>query len=248
MELRGPPPDKCTNVTDFMSLDDLTDLSNDQFFSFQDVDGFVYGFDLRSIYHLIFKQEHGKEKVYEVTNPYNRNKFPSYIVKRIRQVIALSKLLKKDIQLEIEDEHQEMSAAQTVELRTLSLFQEMDALGNYTNYLWFQNLTRGKLCRFIRELFDIFNFRAQLSIETKRNICPPYGDPFRRFNMSYLVNTDCILKVRVIILELMEKLIYAGVNHDSRCLGAYYVLGALTLVSEEAAISLPWLYQSVSPF
>ena len=46
-------------------------------------------------------------------------------------------------------------------------------------------------------------------------------------------------------LEILEKFVNFGIDRDAKCLGAYYVLGALTLVSEEAATSLPWLYQAV---
>jgi hypothetical protein len=45
--------------------------------------------------------------------------------------------------------------------------------------------------------------------------------------------------------EILDKFVNRGVYTDSQCLGAYYVLGALTIVSEEAAASLPWLYQSM---
>lgn len=44
----------------------------------------------------------------------------------------------------------------------------------------------------------------------------------------------------------MEYLVKSGHTADSRSLGAYYVLAALTLVSEDARIALPWLYQSVA--
>ena len=33
----------------------------------------------------------------------------------------------------------------------------------------------------------------------------------------------------------------------SRSLGTYYVLGAHTTVSQDAAIALPWLYESFMP-
>lgn len=46
----------------------------------------------------------------------------------------------------------------------------------------------------------------------------------------------------------MEKFVNSGIDKDSKTLGAYYVLGALTLVSTEASTSLPWLYQSVNYF
>jgi hypothetical protein len=50
------------------------------------------------------------------------------------------------------------------------------------------------------------------------------------------------------VLEVLEKLVNNGVDTDSKTLGAYYVLGALTLVNEDAAASLPWLYQSLNYF
>ena len=53
-------------------------------------------------------------------------------------------------------------------------------------------------------------------------------------------------EVRKYILEIMEKLVTTGIDKDSKCLGAYYILGALTLVNNDAATSLPWLFQAVS--
>jgi hypothetical protein len=43
----------------------------------------------------------------------------------------------------------------------------------------------------------------------------------------------------------MENLISKGINTDSKSLGAFYILSALTLVSHSAAVALPWLYESV---
>ena len=48
-----------------------------------------------------------------------------------------------------------------------------------------------------------------------------------------------------IALTIIEKLVRSGINHDSKCLGANYVLCALTLVSSDAATAIPWLFQSV---
>ena len=46
-------------------------------------------------------------------------------------------------------------------------------------------------------------------------------------------------------VKIMEKLVYSA-NHDTdKALGAIYILSALTLVSENARDSLPWLYASV---
>jgi hypothetical protein len=84
-----------------------------------------------------------------------------------------------------------------------------------------------------------------LTIETKRNICPPIGNPFPRvvnFQNLLLGELD---DARLYILNVLEKLVLLGVDKDSKCLGAYYVLGSLTLVSKEAASALPWLYQAI---
>jgi hypothetical protein len=46
----------------------------------------------------------------------------------------------------------------------------------------------------------------------------------------------------------LEKFINSGIDQDSKSLGAYYVLGALTLVNEDAALALGWLHDSFSYF
>ena len=49
-----------------------------------------------------------------------------------------------------------------------------------------------------------------------------------------------------VILEILEKMVNTGTDSGNKSLGAYYVLGALTMVNTDAAASLPWLFQSVS--
>jgi hypothetical protein len=66
--------------------------------------------------------------------------------------------------------------------------------------------------------------------------------------MHYIHTESSLLNIKNVILEILETLVNSGVDRDSKSLGAYYVLGALTLVNESAATSLPWLFQSVSYF
>ena len=140
-----------------------------------------------------------------------------------------------------------MSCKKSLELRILALFQNIDALGNYSDSKWFLNLNRNQLGRLIRELIDIWAYRANLSEDIKREICPPVGNPFGRLsNFSQLQHSDNLDDIRKYVLEVLEKFVNTGVNRDSKSLGAYYVLGALTLVSVEAATALPWLYQALN--
>ena len=242
-KLHGPGfknKNKCTNTTDFFTMDPLSELPNSQFYSFEDTDGFIYGFDLLSIYNLIYKCDG------QIKNPYNRLPISSQNIERFRSLLRLSKILKISICTEIKDVNEDISIKKSIELRALSLFQNIDALGNYSNAQWFLNLNQQQLIKMIKELMDIWSYRAPLSIETKRAICPPLGNPFGRYiNYNQLQTNQNIDEVRKYNLEILEKFVNSGIDRDNKCLGAYYVLGALTLVSEDAATSLPWLYQAV---
>jgi len=243
--LHGPAATKrnlCTNSTDFVSMEPLEEIKFNQFISYKDEDGFIYGFDITSLFNLFSKNGNINN------NPYNRNKIPDIILKNIKSLLRLSKILKIKIVLDLEDETPSISEEKVVELRALSLFQNIDSLGNYSNCNWFLSLNRNQIIRFVRELADIWSYRAQLSMETKRAICPPNGDPFRNLNMSLIHISQNFNIVRKIVLEVLEKLVNTGVDKDSKSLGAYYVLGALTLVNQDAATSLPWLFQSLNYF
>ena len=77
----------CTNTTDFLTMDNISELQNEQFFSFKDSDGFIYGFDLLSINNLIYTCN-GSLK-----NPYNRLPISSEIINNLRHLLRLSRIL-----------------------------------------------------------------------------------------------------------------------------------------------------------
>ena len=232
----------CTNSNDFISMDPIEEINFHQFISYKDTDGFIYGFDINSLHNLFLKSEN------EIKNPYNRNTIPKSVFKNIRNLIRLGKILNININLKFEDDIKNVSNEKAIEMRTFALFQAIDALGNYSNAYWFLNLNRNQLIKLLRELIDIWNYRAQLSNQIKRDICPPTGDPFRNLSIQYIVTEENLWNVKKIVLEVLEKFVNSGIDKDSKALGAYYVLGALTLVNSEAATSLPWLFQSVNYF
>jgi hypothetical protein len=235
----------CTNSTDFISMEEINEIPFQQFFSYEDSDGFIYGFDIASLYHLIFKSN---KCMKEIKNPYNRNLIPEIVIKNVKSILRISRILKTHILLEMEDVSNLLSSEKIVELKTLSLFQNIDALGNYSDPKWFLSLTRTQILKFMRELIDIWNYRAQLSIEIKRNICPPNGNPFYNINMHYIQTETELINIKKYILDILEKFVNHGIDRDSKTLGAYYVLGALTLVNHSAANAVPWLFQSFSVF
>lgn len=242
-KLHGPAykcRNMCNNDTDFLSGDEIKNIDNNQFFSYTDSDNFTYGFDIVSLFNLIINS-----KNHEVKNPYNRNNIDFQVIYSFNRLIKISNALKKNIILEMETIV--VSQEKSIELKVIDLFQQINLLGNYSEYTWFLSLTKPLLVKFIRELSDIWFYRAQITIETKKAICPLH-DPFNFFNFNYILHENNLDKIRLYILHLLSKLVNSGINRDNKALGACYILGALTLVNADAAESLPWLYQSFSYF
>ena len=234
---------KSTNDSDFMTLIHINDISWNQKISYKDGD-FKYTFDICSLYNLYKNGEEDEIAISDLQNPYNRNKLPWKLYKQMKRMIILSKALKMPIKLLIENNDKEiLSEKKKVELYAQELFQIMDNKGFITDVDWFLGLDKIYLIRLIRELIDIWEYRAQISNEAKRRICPPSGHPFTSINSSLLPDTS-IVSIQRIILNVFSKFIKNGINESDRRSGTIYVLGSLTIVSQNAANSLPWLYES----
>lgn len=227
----------CVNESDFYTMEPIDEIPYNQFISIQS-DRQIYAFDMKSLYTLFLSG--GKE----VLNPYNRDVLPNSIVKDIKRLVRLSRFIGEKSSIKIEQD-QDISQEKMAEMHVIELFQTINELGNYSDHRWYYNLRRRELIMFVRELFDIWSYRAQLTPEVKINIFPPSGRPFDHIDISRL-HTYSDQRIQYWTTRLIENLVKCGVNQDSKCLGAYYVLASLTLVNEDARQSLPWLYQSVA--
>ena len=245
IKLRGPAFKKrniCTNETDFFTMDEMHEIPYEQFYSYKDMDGFIYGFNILSLHNLISKEGDGTK------NPYNRNSIPTNVKQEIRRIVKLSALLKSPIDIVIKQEV--MDPRKRMEMKILELFQTMNSYGNYANSEWFTDLSRVEHIRFARELYDIWNYRAQLSNVKKYEICPPHGSPF--LGTPYFTNaasniTLVNLGIDVLIrfnVQIIENLVKSAIDVDNKTLGSFYVLTALTLVSQPAREAMPWLYEA----
>ena len=126
----------------------------------------------------------------------------------------------------------------------MSIFQKIDELGNYTNINWFYNLNKFKIIKFIRELQDIWCYRAELTKEMKQSIINKEFS-FNKYKNDFNMNkSEYFLKKKA--LNIIEIFITSGINKQNQAQGSFYVLAALTLVCNEAATALPWLFESVS--
>ena len=230
----------CVNVEDFFTLENVKDIPYAQYFSYKTNENVIYGFNIMSIYNIISKSTKNPPQ-----NPYNRSTIPKEVIDNLHSVVRISKLLKCSLELYIPTIiNENITEEKRVELRALDTFQYINSLGNYSEPNWFLMLSRNSLFKLYRELHDIWNYRSSLSYDMKIKICSPTGNPFINERIHFHANYN-IHYLQFKLLNIFDKMVYSGIDDDSRTLGAYYVLAALTLVSNDAATSMPWLYQSV---
>lgn len=237
-KLRGPgylKREKCVNDCDFFTLTPIKEIEPHQFFSYEDTDGFIYAFDILSLWQLY-------EKGNTIENPYNRQAFPENTKPHLEKLIKLSNQSNHKININMKEN--ELNLEKELELRIVNLFQSINSLGHYTDHAWFLALDRQNIIRLCRELYDIWCHRAQISDEVKQRIYPR-GNPFRVMHFGNLTLNSSMFELRKCATNIFENLTYYGITDDDKNMGAYYVLTALTLQSPEAAHALPWLYQSV---
>ena len=228
---------QCTNSTDFLTLDKIKDIPYEQFFSYKDEDGFIYGFNIKSIYNL--------KKNSDITrNPYNRKIMSHKTLNNMTRYIKIGKILGEPVRINIENSLDHVSENKRIEMKVISIFQKIDSFGHITDTKWFMDLGKSELIAFLRQLHDIWNYRAQIADDIKYLISPPNGRPFLGSQMNILHNKS-IQKVQRKVLYIIENFILKSQDQEYQKLGVMYVLGAFTLVSNSAAISLPWLYQSM---
>jgi hypothetical protein len=203
------------------------------FISIRDQD-FIYGFNVISIYNLLKKKT--------PFNPYTRNPFPPEFIDMVYKRMNMNFLLGK-----IDHPIYHEIKLPSYDNRLTGLFQKIDSLGNYTQIEWFLQLNQEKLRKFLIELYDIWDYRAQLTPFIKQKICPPFGKPFLHVPMQEIekISTHNLESLRTYCYVVMDELLNKAEQHEHQCLGGYYILSALTLVNQEVAEAMPWLYQSV---
>lgn len=233
----------CVNDTDFATLDPIREIPYNQFYSFKACDDNVYGCDIISLYNLLYNSHNVYSREKLPLNPYTRAVLPTTLATEFKRYIRLAKVVKVDFT--ITNEESEIDPQKRLEMRIIELFQYINELGNYADSRWFSSLPRFMLVLFIREMYDIWTYRAQLSPQTMVEIVPPHGNPFAGLSL-HLAQNQSEESLRNSALRIIEYLVKSGNSNENRALGAYYVLAALTLVSEEARNSLPWLFQSVA--
>lgn len=230
------PNTKCINDSDFFTLSSFTERYNSNFFSYKDSKDFTYGFNAASFNMLINNKNNN--------NPYNRQTIETGVIDNFKRYIMLGGILKEDIEINLKNENKTLTLSEQINLKVQKIFQLIDELGHITHTGWFMDLSIHQLKNLYKELLDIWEYRVSLAYDTKRAICPPHGNPFINSNRNVIINNNEISTIRSILIDIIENMILKSVDSEARSLGAYYILGALTMIHPDAASSMPWLYES----
>ena len=231
---------RCNNDEDFLTGDTMREVGIDQFVSYTACDGFVYGFDIVSLYNLKLNSGGG-----DVLNPYTREAIPPRVFLDLNVLLNITKKVYRiPIDVTFEKPVATSPRNMTIEERVTDLFSSIESHGYYPTPSWFMDLDRPQLIRMLRELSDIFLYRASIPPDTQRRICPE--NPFR--SISAMVNImqsyEDIGVARDILLYVACSVVMSGVDISDRGLGTIVFLQALTLVSEGARHSYPLFYES----
>ena len=218
----------CNNTDDFLTFEPIENIPNDKFFSYTDNDNFIYGFEIKSFEKLINNK---------MNNPYNRKPIPPLAIKKMKTLLRINKYSNQE-------EILKLSTKQKIRNNTLKIFQEIDRLGVYaggTHIDWFLDLNSNSLKLFYKTLEDIWNYRANLTNIQKSQIAPYQNMfPYSVYNFNKLNNMN---KMKNIILEEMEKLVFSSDEDEYKTLGSYYILIAFVEINPICASLMPWLVQ-----
>ena len=217
----------CNNDEDFYTYDPINEIESKYFFSYKDNQNNYWGFDIRSLKKLI-------DMNYD--NPYTTEPIPEIIKQQVEQLIH--HLNNDNIETVIDNTI--VSDRKTlVKQRFVDIFAQMEYIGYSCDVRWVLNLNHAKLKRLYRELEDIWNYRANLSDQTKRLIVPPNGRlcvmPVSDYNRCYNK-----LELQEILANEVYK-ICGAVDHGNMNLGFMYFIIALGIVSRPCFMTHNWI-------
>jgi len=240
-------PNNTTNDEELETLEPVSGIPLDRLYVISNAGGMPTVYDVDVLRKLLRTQREREKTPYD---PYTNVPFAQGDLERLQEEGRLKGLLGRggvkagsvaggsvtDIQPAVVI-NPEAVAANMFRLRIIGLCSQLDSLGHITNPSWFFDLGTEGWRRLCVELSDIWGYRAQLSQDIKARVAGDFRVPIPSRTISNAV-------IRHRALNQAERMVYRGVDRDSKMLGANYLLIALTLVSPEAAEALPWLYQA----
>lgn len=230
---------KCVNAMDFLTLNDVQDIPVEQFITYCDKKGICYGFNLKSLSNS-FSSNNSKVLM---INPFTQEKMDPFFLEKVTKIIKFCSFIDIKLDLNMKNNLEHLSKERKMELKIVSLFQKIDQFGYVTDPNWFFHLNISKLKKFYEQSIEIWYYRSQTNLRTKRKICAPHGNPFKNIGGKN-ISEKSFSELRLDASKIMDGMLNHAVNKDSQSLGVIYILSVFTSVSTKAAQAFPWLSNS----
>lgn len=222
------------NSTELYSLEPLESIPKIYIFSFWDTNKNIWCFDIRTLSFLL-----SKSKLFK--NPYTRDIVSKEIIKKIE--IRLSWLQSKKYEIMYID-NTSFSHEQIWNQKVLDIFSKMEELGYLVEPEWFHEMDREDHINFYKKLYNLWNFRLNLTEQEKRLIVPSYQSSkhklFKISSYEELVSKEenCLKKQN---LQIIERFVSSGFDKPQKSLGCMYILMGLSYINESVLTTYPWI-------
>jgi hypothetical protein len=215
------------NKTELQTMEDLNIIPKLYIWSYADDSKHIWTFDIRSFSRMM-----------SLKNPYTQLQITEQ--GKISLESRLNWLKKKGYSTSFLDDS-DISEEQAFSLRVLDIFMKMDFLGYHSDSDWFLSLDNKGQINLYKELYDLWNYRLQLSLEAKEQICPGLDDLMRFDPYKMKGGQRNALWWRKLNLNILDALLSRAPDKTNRALGAMYSLTALVRVSDDAKEAYDWL-------
>ena len=256
----------CVNDSDFVSLDDLKDISNVEFISFKDDTGFIYGFHIDSIAELIFKSDenyyenfkkHSSNLCYKqfiktlfnhynkikIFNPYTRFTINGTIKQNILRLYAMNKYNLNHSNAAQhntrQNGHSIIDTKITISNKCFSIFQKIDMLGYFTDTSWLLDEHIKNIKIFYKKLASLWNFEFGLNNTARFKITKQHN-LFQNLHDIMISRGD---KYTILdkILDIINILVSNGETEGDKNTGCILVLYGLAFINYRCIQANPWL-------
>ncbi len=218
---------KCFNDIDILTMESKMEIEEPYFYALKHQEKY-FAYDIRSLNDLIYSNYSKCPYTFVEFSNDQKNIIKKHVLKLEKENI----ILKDEIILNEE---------QIMENRIKELFYNINMLDNYTSHKWFLDLNLRQLTKLYICGEDIWNYRSQLSTLAKRNIVGELS--IFNIPVNIIKYEKSIKRMRLILLDIFERMISNGIDIHEKKLGAILVLSSLVEVSSEAAYALPHLIQ-----
>ena len=222
--------DLCNNKEDFFTYEPVNEIDDKYFFSYKDDNNIIWFFDVRSLKKLIELKQ---------PNPYTMISFNDNVIYRANKII--DNLKKSNISTDFKDEIKqvEKDKKKLLKQKITDVFASIERLGLSVNTSWFTSLHIIQLKKVYGLMEDIWNYRAELSLQTKLRMCPPDGRIFNKHPHEIRNLSDRNKMMNYILTDINK---FNGAESDSdKKTGFMYFLIALSKVNPLVLDIHPWM-------